>query len=129
MRAHHLILMAGLSAALAAPMPAQSVKTAGDDAHHVLKKTGRAAKQDVKSAGAATHHVLKKAGNGTKARLASATGVHRVGGGVGAAAQKVSRTGKHVARTAKHTVKRKSSTAHRALKRTGNDAKATIKPE
>jgi hypothetical protein len=129
MRAHHLLLVAGLSAAIALPAVAQSpVKKVADDTHHVLKSTGRAVKEDAKAVGGETHHVLQKAGNGTKTELGRATGIHKVGGSVGAAAQKVSRTGKHVARKAKHGIKHQSSAAHRELKRDGNDTKAAIKP-
>jgi ElaB/YqjD/DUF883 family membrane-anchored ribosome-binding protein len=130
MRIQHFLLIVGLSAAAAVPAHAQNpVKKAADDAHHVLKSTGRDIKEDAKATGSATHHVLKKAGNGTKTELGRVTGIHRVGGTVGQAAGDVSRTGKHYARKAKHTVKRKSSAAHRELKHEGNDAKRTIKPE
>jgi len=133
MRIHQFILIAGISAAFAAPVSAQGpVKKVADETHHVLKSTGRAVKEDAKATGSATHHVLQKAGNGTKTELGRATGIHKVGGSVGAAAQaaaqKVSRTGKHISRKAKHGVKRKSSAVHRDLKRDGNDAKAAIKP-
>ena len=129
MRVHHFILIAGITAAIAAPVKAQEpVKKAADETHHVLKSTGRAIKEDAKATGSATHHVLQKAGNGTKTELGNVTGVHKIGGSVGAAAQKVSRTGKHYSRKAKHAVKRKSSSAHRELKKEGNETKAAIKP-
>jgi ElaB/YqjD/DUF883 family membrane-anchored ribosome-binding protein len=129
MRIHQFILIAGISAALAAPAYAQNpVKKVADETHHVLKSTGRAVKEDAKATGSATHHVLQKAGNGTKTELGRATGIHKVGGTVGAAAQNVSRTGKSLSRKAKHGVKHTTTVAHHDLKRDGNDAKAAVKP-
>ena len=131
MRFHQLTIVGLLSAALAVPVAsakAQSIKKVGDDVHHVLKTAGNDAKADAKAVGSATHHTLKTAGNDTKAELGHATGIHKVGGTVGEAAGEVSNTGKHLGRSAKHTLKKKSSKAHRTLKRDGNDAKAQIKP-
>jgi hypothetical protein len=129
MRIHQLVAIVGLTAALAAPAAAQEVKKVGSEVHHTLKAAGRDAKQDAKDAGAATHHALKKAGNATKTDLGEVTGIHKVGGSVGAAAQSFSRTGKSVGRKAKHTLKKKSSSAHRVLKKEGNETKAAIKPQ
>jgi hypothetical protein len=120
-------MIAGLSALLAAPAGAQSIKKVGDATHHVLKKSGRAIKQGAKDAGSATHHTLTKAGNATKTTLGNATGIHKIGGDVGKAAQGVSHTGKRLSRKAKHGVKHEASSAHNALTKTGKDAKATIK--
>ncbi|MDB4876938.1 MAG: hypothetical protein JWM41_3384 [Gemmatimonadetes bacterium] len=127
MRIHHLIAVAGLSAALAAPAAAQSIKSVGADIHHGLKTAGNEVKKDAKEVGGATHHELQKAGNGTKTTLGNATGIHKVGGTVGAAAQDVSHAGKSVGRSAKHSLKKNSSAAHHDLKKTGNEAKAEIK--
>src|SRR3954468_16732943 len=106
MRIQYALTIAGLSALLAAPASAQSpVKTAVDETHHVLQKTGKAVKQGAKDAGSATHHELKKAGNATKTTLGNATGIHTVGGDVGNAAKSVSHTSKKIGRKAKHGVK------------------------
>ena len=129
MRTQHLLIMAGLAAVLAAPAQAQSIKKIGDEAHHVLKKTGNGIKQGVKDAGSATHHVLKKAGNETKTAAGDVTGVHKVGGTVGDVAQGVSRTGKHIGRSAKHSLKKNKAKAHADLTKEGKETKATIKPE
>ena len=128
MHIYRVLAVAGLSAALAVPAHAQSIKKVGDEVHHTLKSAGNAVKEDAKDVGSATHRTLQKAGNGTKTELGKATGVHKVGGTVGAAAQDVSRAGKSVGRTAKHSVKKSSSAAHRDLKKTGNETKAAIKP-
>ncbi|HEY5060542.1 MAG TPA: hypothetical protein VII52_03350, partial [Gemmatimonadaceae bacterium] len=85
MRIHHLIAIAGLSAILAAPATAQTIKKVGDDIHNTLKKAGNETKAGAKEVGDATHNALKKAGNGTKTTLGKATGVHKIGGSVGAA--------------------------------------------
>ena len=131
MRFHQLTIIGLVSAALALPaaaVKAQTIKKVGDDVHHVLKTAGNDAKADAKAVGSATHHTLKSAGNSTKTELGHATGIHKVGGTVGEAAGEVSSAGKHLGRTAKHTVKKKSSKAHRVLKREGKDAKAQLKP-
>jgi ElaB/YqjD/DUF883 family membrane-anchored ribosome-binding protein len=118
----------GLSALLAAPAHAQSdVKKAADATHHVLKKTGNAIKQGAKDAGSATHHQLKKAGNKTKEVGGDVTGIHKVGGDVGKAAQAVSHTGKKAGAKAKHTLKDTKADAHGALTKAGKDAKADVK--
>lgn len=127
MRIHHLIMVAGLSAALAAPVAAQSIKSVGDDVHHTLKTAGNAVKGGAKDVGSATHQTLKKAGNGTKTELGKATGIHKVGGSVGKAARSVSRSGKKVARSAKHSVKKGKADAHADLTKTGKDTKAALK--
>jgi hypothetical protein len=127
MRIHYLIVVAGLSAALAAPVAAQSIKSVGDDIHHTLKTAGNDAKGGAKDVGGATHHVLQKAGNGTKTELGNATGIHKVGGTVGAAAKGVSHAGKKLGRSAKHSVKKHKAQAHAALTKSGNDTKADLK--
>jgi hypothetical protein len=128
MNIYRLMAVVGLGAALAAPVHAQTIKKIGADVHHTLKSAGNAVKGDAKDVGDATHHELQKAGNGTKTELGKATGIHKVGGSVGAAANDVSRAGKKVGRKAKHSVKKHSSAAHRDLTKSGNDAKAAIKP-
>ena len=128
MRIHYLIAVAGLSAVLAVPAAAQTIKKVGDDIHHTLKKAGNGIKEGAKDVGDATHRTLKKAGNDTKGELGRTTGIHRVGGSVGEAAEDVSNTSKHIGRRAKHSLKRHSSRAHRHLKREGRKAKAELKP-
>jgi hypothetical protein len=130
MRIHHLTIIGLLRAALAAPLApaaAQSIQKVGADIHHTLKKAGNEAKADAKDVGSAAHHTLKTAGNDTKTTLGNATGIHKVGGDVGKAAQTVSRTGKRVGRSAKHTVKRSTSMAHDSLTKAGKNAKAAVK--
>ena len=127
MRIHNALTILGLSALLAAPAGAQSIKKVGDATHHVLKKSGRAIKQGAKDAGSATHHTLTKAGNATKTTLGNATGIHKIGGDVGKAAQGVSHTSKRLSRSAKHSIKHKKASVHSALTKSGKDAKATIK--
>ena len=127
MRIHYALTIVGLSALLAAPASAQSIKKVGNATHHVLKKSGKAIKQGAKDVGSATHHTLTKAGNSTKKVLGDATGIHTVGGDVGKAARSVSHTSKRLSAKAKHGVKHKASSAHNALTKAGKDAKATVK--
>ena len=127
MRIHTALTIVGLSALLAAPAGAQSIKKAADTTHHVLKKTGKAIKQSAKDAGSAAHRTLTKAGNATKTTLGNATGIHKIGGDVGKAAKSVSHTSKRLGAKVKHGVKRKASAAHNALTKAGKDAKATVK--
>lgn len=128
MKIQYALAVLGLSALLAAPAHAQSdVKKAADATHHVLQKTGKGIKQGAKDVGGATHHELKKAGNKTKEVAGEVTGVHKVGGDVGKAAQGVSHAGKKVARKAKHTLKDTKADAHAALTKSGKDAKADVK--
>ena len=56
-----------------------------------------------------------------------ATGIHKVGGTVGATARKVSHGEKHVARKAKHQLKTSKAKAHGDLTKAGKDAKAEVK--
>jgi hypothetical protein len=128
MRVQRFLMTAAVGAFLAAPAGAQSIKKAESEAHHELKKAGNEIKQGTKEAGSATHQTLRKAGNGTKTALGNATGVHKVGGDVGRAAQSVSRGGKKVARKAKHSLKTHKAEAHADLTKTGKDTKAAIKP-
>jgi hypothetical protein len=127
MRIRDALTIIGLSALLAAPAGAQSIKKVGDATHHALKKSGKAIKQGAKDVGSATHHTLTKAGNSTKKVLGDATGIHKVGGDVGKAAKSVSHTSKRLSAKAKHGVKRRASATHNALTKAGKDAKATVK--
>jgi hypothetical protein len=127
MRIHQFIIVAGLSAVLAVPAAAQSIKSVGDDIHHTLKTAGNAVKGGAKDVGGAAHHTLKKAGNDTKTELGNATGIHKVGGSVGKGARSVSRSGKKVARSAKRSLKTSKAKAHGELTKAGKDAKASVK--
>jgi hypothetical protein len=127
MRIQYALAIVGLSALLAAPAHAQSIKKVGDETHHVLKQTGNAVKKTAKDAGSATHNTLTKAGNKTKETLGDATGIHKVGGDVGKAAKKVSGTSKKLGAKTKHGVKHAASDAHGELTKAGKDAKATVK--
>jgi hypothetical protein len=127
MRIHQFMIVGLLSAALAAPAAAQSIKKVESSVHHALKTAGNDAKADAAKAGSAAHHTLQTAGNDTKTTLGNATGVHKVGGTVGQAAGDVSRSMKHAGRKAKHSLKKNSSAAHHELKQDGNDAKARVK--
>jgi hypothetical protein len=128
MRVQRFLITAVLGALLAAPAGAQSIKKISSEAHHELQKAGKGIKEGAKDAGSATHHVLTDAGNGTKTALGNATGIHKVGGSVGKAAQSFSRHGKKLARKAKHGLKHGKAVAHGDLTKEGKDAKAAIKP-
>lgn len=130
----HTLLIAGAIAGLAftastarAQDTASTAKKVGSAVHHTLKKSGNAVKQGAKDVGGATHHALKTAGNKTKTAAGEVSGIHKVGGPVGHAAQSVSRAGKSVARSAKHTVKSSKATVHKNLQKTGDSTKAAIK--
>jgi len=130
----HTLLIAGAIAGLAftassarAQDTTSSVKKAGAAVHHTLKKTGNAIKKDVKKAGSATHQALRTAGNKTKTATGEVTGIHKVGGTVGNAAQSVSRAGKSVGRSAKHDLKSTKASAHHTLQKAGDSTKAAIK--
>jgi hypothetical protein len=129
MRVQRFLITAAIGALLAAPAGAQSIKKIGDEAHHELKKAGNGIKQGAKDAGSVTHHTLKTAGNDTKTTLGNATGIHKVGGDVGKAAQSFSRHGKKLGRSAKHSLKSSKAAAHSELTKSGKDTKAAIKSE
>jgi len=128
MRVQRFLITAVLGAFLAAPAGAQSIKKITSEAHHELQKAGKGIKQGAKKTGSATHEMLTDAGNGTKTALGNATGIHKVGGDVGKAAQSFSRHGKKLARAAKHGLKHGKAVAHGDLTRAGRNAKATVKP-
>ena len=128
MRVQRFLITAVLGAFLAAPAGAQSIKKVTSEAHHELQKAGKGIKQGAKDAGSATHEVLTDAGNGTKKALGNATGIHKVGGDVGRAAESFSRHGKKLARKAKHGLKHGKAVAHGDLTKAGKDAKAAVKP-
>jgi hypothetical protein len=128
MRVQQLLITAAIGALLAAPAGAQSIKKVTSEVHHDLQSAGKGIKKGAKQAGSATHQALRTAGNDTKTTLGNATGIHKVGGDVGKAAQSVSRGGKKVARSAKHGLKSSKAAVHADLTKTGKDTKAAIKP-
>ncbi|HVX38235.1 MAG TPA: hypothetical protein VHB25_01585 [Gemmatimonadaceae bacterium] len=127
MKWHHLLAVGALSAILAVPAHAQSVKKVAADVHHTLKKAGNDVKAAAKDAGSAAHHTLKKTGNAAKDEAGEVTGVHKVGGDVGKAAKAVSKTGKKTARHARHALKKTKAAAHDSLTKAGKSAKAQVK--
>lgn len=106
---------------------AQTLKKVGASVHHTLKKAGNDVKEAAGDVGSAAHKTLTKAGNDTKTATGNATGIHKVGGTVGATARKVSHGEKHVARKAKHQLKTSKAKAHGDLTKAGKDAKADVK--
>jgi hypothetical protein len=126
------MLVAG---AFAAPLRAQdtTAKKPGGlnkiahDVSKTAKKAGQDTKAEVHRDAAKTHDALQTAGNETKTAAGNATGIHKVGGDVGKAAQAVSRTGKSAGATVKHSVKKTSSAAHNDLTKMGKAAKDTLK--
>lgn len=99
----------------------------GAAVHHTLKKSGNAVKRDAKKVGSATHQTLRTVGNKTKTVAGNATGVHKVGGSVGAAAQKVSHVGKSAARSTKAGVKSSKAAVHHDLQKMGDSTKSAVK--
>lgn len=128
MRIHQLVAIAALVIAAPVAAGAQSIKKIGAEVHHTLKKSGNTVKESAGEVGAATHRTLKKAGRDSKAELKRTTGLKPIGGDVGKAAHKVSKSGKKVGRSAKKEIKSTSSAAHRDLTKSGKEAKAAIKP-
>jgi hypothetical protein len=115
------------NAVTASTAQAQSIKKVGADVHHTLKKAGNDVKAAAGDVGSAAHHTLTKAGNETKTEAGDVTGIHKVGGTVGATARKVSHGGKKIARGAKHQLKTSKAKAHGDLTKAGKDAKADVK--
>jgi hypothetical protein len=115
-----------LSLALAGTAAAQSTTKTEAKIHHALKKAGNTIKQDAGEVGSATHKTLKKAGNDTKTALGKATGIHKVGGDVGKAAQSVSHAGKRAGTQIKHTTRQTAASAHHTLTRIGKQTKAKV---
>jgi len=128
------LLITGVAVGLAAaafPASARAqegtLHKTGAAVHHTLKKTGNAVKRDAKKAGSATHQTLRAAGNRTKTVAGDVTGVHKVGGSVGASAQKVSHVGKSAARSTKAGVKSSKAAVHHNLQKMGDSTKAAVK--
>jgi hypothetical protein len=133
MRIYKLLITGAVFGLAVAAFPAaaraqdSTLHKAGAAVHHTLKKTGNAVKRDAKKAGSATHQTLRAAGNKTKTVAGNVTGVHKVGGSVGAAAQKVSRVGKSAARSTKAGVKSSKAAVHHDLQKMGDSTKAAVK--
>jgi hypothetical protein len=133
MRIYKLLITGAVCGLAVAAFPAaaraqdSTLHKAGAAVHHTLKRTGNAVKRDAKKAGSATHQTLRAAGNKTKTVAGNATGVHKVGGSVGAAAQKVSRVGKSAARSTKAGVKSSKAAVHHDLQKMGDSTKAAVK--
>ncbi len=142
LRAGTLITIASLLGAMVAgPAGAQQQNTAhkpgglnkvAHDVSSAFKKAGRSTKAATKHVASATHHTLKTAGRGVKSDLAHATGdtiprPHHKPGGLNKVAREVSGSIKSVGRTAKSGMHQASSGTHKALQKTGNDAKASVK--
>jgi hypothetical protein len=104
-------------------------------AHQVsaaAKTTGRAAKSGVRHVTSGAHHVLKKTGRSAKESLKDATGdtmpkPHGKPGGVNKVARDVSKTFKHAGRSAKSAVHGAASGAHSDLTTAGKNAKESVK--
>jgi hypothetical protein len=133
MRIHKLLITGAVFGLAVAAFPAAAraqegtLHKTGAAAHHTLKKSGNAVKRDSKKAGSATHQTLRAAGNKTKTVAGNVTGIHKVGGSVGAAAQKVSHVGKSAARSTKAGVKSSKAAVHHDLQRMGDSTKAAVK--
>jgi hypothetical protein len=135
MRIHTMVVAAVIAGALAAPLHAQDTtakKPGGVNkvAHAVsstVKKAGRDTKAEVKRDASKSHDALTTAGNDTKTTLGKATGIHKVGGDVGAAAESVSSASKKAGRGAKKDLKKSTSEAHSELTKTGKAIKDSTK--
>jgi hypothetical protein len=133
MRLYRLLITGAVFGIAVAAHPASAhaqdgtLHKAGAAVHHTLKKTGIAVKRDSKKAGGATHQTLRTVGNKTKTVAGDVTGVHKVGGSVGAAAQKVSHVGKSAARSTKAGVKSSKAAVHHDLQKMGDTTKAAVK--
>jgi hypothetical protein len=124
-----------IAGAFAAPLHAQdtaATKPGGlnkvaHDVSKTVKKAGRDTKAEVHRDASTAHQELRKAGNETKTATGNATGIHKVGGDVGKAAQAVSHTSKKAGAKAKHEVKSTAADAHAGLTKAGKAAKDTLK--
>lgn len=138
MRLQTMLLTAIFAGALVAPLRAQAtqdtttkkpggVNKVAHDVSATVKKAGRDTKAEVKRDASKSHEALTKAGNDTKSTLGDATGIHKVGGDVGKAANTVSSESKKVGRSAKGDLKAGSSEAHDQLTKAGKAIKDTTK--
>jgi hypothetical protein len=130
-----MFLAAIIAGALVAPLGAQDttakkpggVSKVAHDVSSTVKKAGRDTKAEVKRDASKSHDELTKAGNGTKTTLGDATGIHKVGGDVGKAADAVSSESKKAGRSAKGELKKGTSEAHDQLTKAGKAVKDTTK--
>jgi hypothetical protein len=130
-----MFLAAVLAGAIAAPIHAQDttakkpggVNKVAHDVSATMKKAGRDTKAEVKRDASKTHDALTTAGNDTKTAAGNATGIHKVGGDVGAAAQSVSHASKKAGAGAKNDLKKTTSDAHNELTTAGKAVKDSTK--
>jgi hypothetical protein len=135
MRIRYMLAATIVAGALAAPLHAQDttakkpggLNKVAHDVSATAKKAGRDTKAEVHRDATTGHQDLKKAGNDTKTVAGDATGIHKVGGSVGAAAESVSHAGKTVGTKTKSAVKSASDTAHSHLTKAGKDVKKDVK--
>jgi len=135
MRIHTMVAGLLVAGALMTPLRAQDTtgkKPGGlnkiaHDVSKTVKKAGRDTKAEVHRDASKSHEVLTKAGNDTKTAAGDATGIHKVGGSVGAAAKSVSHVSKKTGAKAKHTVKKAASATHSELTKDGKDTKEAVK--
>jgi hypothetical protein len=134
---HIRYMIAGLvvAGALTAPLGAQDtaakkpggLNKVAHDVSKTVKKAGQDTKAEVHRDATKTHQTLQKAGNDTKTATGNATGIHKVGGSVGDAAQTVSHAGKAVGSKTKSSVKKTAAAAHKELTKDGKDTKEAVK--
>jgi hypothetical protein len=131
-----MICAALIAGAFAAPLSAQDTATVkkpaglskvAHDVSKTAKKAGKDTKAEVKRDADKAHGALKTTGNETKTAAGNATGIHKIGGDVGAAAESVSRASKKTGAAAKSELKEGSSKAHAQLTKAGKAAKDTTK--
>jgi hypothetical protein len=134
-RIYYLAAVALAAGAFTAPLHAQDttgkkpggLNKVAHDVSKTAKKAGRDTKAEVHRDASTAHQDLRKAGNETKTVAGNATGIHKVGGSVGAAAQDVSHAGKEAGAKTKHALKSTAADAHGDLTKAGKAVKDTIK--
>ena len=135
MRIRYMVAAALFAGALAAPLRAQDttghkpggLNKVAHDVSKTVKKAGRDTKAEVHRDASTAHQELRKAGNETKTVAGNATGIHKVGGSVGDAAQAVSHTSKKAGAKAKHAVKSTAANVHGELTKDGKETKEAVK--
>jgi hypothetical protein len=135
MRIRYMLAATIVAGAIAAPVHAQDttakkpggVNKVAHDASKTVKKAGQDTKAEVHRDASTAHQDLTTAGNKTKEVAGNATGIHKIGGSVGAAAESVSHASKEAGAKAKHAIKKTGSDAHDDLSKVGKDAKKDVK--
>jgi hypothetical protein len=135
MKIRYMLVGMFAAGALAAPLHAQDttakkpggLNKVAHDVSATTKKAGRDTKAEVHRDAAKGHDALQTAGNQTKTATGNVTGVHKVGGSVGDAAQAVSHAGKKTGTAIKSGVKKTTSSAHDSLSSMGKGVKAEVK--